>query len=441
MKNRFNLLIVISAIALLGIITMQFLWMYNSYGINKALFRRELNTELNHIILEWKGNQLESLFDSVTLNQVLHNNGITSVYISPQNFTNVLQKLAHKLMGNRALAFQDLALMNTLISEQLERKGFFLKPYYLAIYEEHKLIQCSIKPTIFENTSFKSDRVLLNDRNFPRYSIQLAFPNERRYFLGKMWGLLLASAFLVLITFGAFFYLLNVILNQKKVSEIKNDFINNMTHELKTPIATVSVAVEAIQRFDVLKQPERTQEYLSIAAGELKRLSMMVEKILKMAAFEKSEILLNLEKIDLNRLMQEVIGSMKLQLPNPVVLSAPSPIWIMADKVHLTNLIFNLLDNAIKYSAKNPVIELKCYESQGKAFLHVKDNGIGISTANQERIFEKFYRVPTGNLHNVKGFGLGLSYVMEVVKKHKGNIRVNSEVGKGSEFIVELNAI
>ena len=230
---------------------------------------------------------------------------------------------------------------------------------------------------------------------------------------------------------------------QKRLTELKNDFIQNITHELKTPISTVGVAIEALQDFEAIKNPARTQEYLDISRHELNRLSLLVDKVLRMSLFEKKEPELKLEKVDLKELIDNILNSMKIQFEKKNASFIPTyngeSFSLNGDPTHLSSVVYNLLDNALKYSRKQPVVQIELTENTNQLILKIKDNGIGIPSEDQEKVFDKFFRVPSGDLHNVKGHGLGLSYVASVVKKHGGTIKVESEPGSGSVFTIEFN--
>ncbi len=268
------------------------------------------------------------------------------------------------------------------------------------------------------------------------------FDNPFPYLIKKISPQILFSFFLVAFTSLAFLFLYRNLLAQRKLTEIKNEFISNVTHELKTPIATVNVAIEALRNFGGLQSPERTKEYLDISASELQRLSLLVDKVLKLSMFENHEIALQKESFDLLHLIEEVMFSMKLQFEKQkaaiTISSEGDNFMIDADKLHITSVIYNLLDNALKYCKEYPVIDAKLIRRKEYFELRVKDNGIGIDDAYQNKIFEKFFRVPSGNRHNTKGYGLGLSYVSYIVSRHNGSIEVESEPGKGSTFIVKL---
>ena len=252
---------------------------------------------------------------------------------------------------------------------------------------------------------------------------------------------ILFSVFLVAFTALSFSLLYRNLLRQNRLSDIKNEFISNITHELKTPIATVSVAIEALRSFNANLDAQRTKEYLDISANELQRLSLLVDKVLKLSMFEKKEIELQYELLDMKSLVQEVTSSLRLQFEKykaQVNISTDGDTTLEGDRLHLVSVIFNLLDNAIKYSADSPRIHVKIIGKGDRVNLVIQDSGIGIPEEYKGKIFEKFFRVPTGNLHNAKGYGLGLSYVAHVINRHHGTINVESIPGDGSEFIISL---
>lgn len=251
------------------------------------------------------------------------------------------------------------------------------------------------------------------------------------------------SLFIICITTAAFVFLYRNLRSQQKLAVIKNEFISNITHELKTPIATVSVALEALKNFNAIQNPAKTKEYLDISEAELQRLSLLVDKVLKLSMFEHKAIELNKETVYPEKLISEILSTMKLQFEKQqakVYFTADADITLQADKLHFTSVVYNLIDNALKYSGEKAEISITLRKENHMAVLEVKDNGIGIPAAYQQRIFEKFFRVPTNNRHNIKGYGLGLSYVYEVIKKHNGSISVKSETDKGSTFIIQLPA-
>ena len=275
------------------------------------------------------------------------------------------------------------------------------------------------------------------------FTFSLELQNTAAYLLKKMSSQIWVSVLLVGLTIFSFVLLLRNLVQQRKLTQLKNDFISNITHELKTPIATVSVAVEALRDFNALEDPQRTREYLDISSNELQRLSLLVDKVLKLSMFEKQQIELREEAVDLKQLVEEVVASMKLQFEKyqaqvNVHLQGKDFI-IKGDRLHVTSVIYNLLDNALKYSKINPSIRVDLIETAGEIEVAVTDNGIGVSPEYQEKIFDKFFRVPTGDTHNVKGYGLGLSYVAYVIQRHHGSIAMESEPGIGSRFTIKLH--
>lgn len=268
------------------------------------------------------------------------------------------------------------------------------------------------------------------------------FPSQDRDVFRQMWPFLITSIIVIIILIFSFYYIMVNNLKQKKLSVIKNDFISNMTHEFKTPISTISLASEMLGDKSISQTPEKQQRYLQMIRDENKRLSVLVESILQTSILDKGEFKLKLSEVDVHDIINTAINNTQLLISqrNGTILTylKAQKFKLQADRVHLTNIIFNLIDNAVKYSKDIPEISVSTFNTAEGIMIQIKDNGIGISKENQRKIFDKFYRVPTGNVHNVKGFGLGLSYVLAVVLKHSGTISVNSELGKGSTFNVHL---
>lgn len=274
------------------------------------------------------------------------------------------------------------------------------------------------------------------------YTLALELENTIPWVLKKLTPQILVSLLLVGLTLFSFVLMYRNLQRQRRLTHLKNDFISNITHELKTPIATVSVAIEALRNFNALHDPQRTEEYLDISANELQRLSLLVDKVLKLSMFEKQQIELNGEPFDFRELVEEVVASMRLQFEKyrakVSVQVHGDDFIIQADRMHITSVIFNLLDNALKYSKAHPSIEIDLASLPQSIEMSVTDNGIGISSEYQKKIFDKFFRVPTGDTHNVKGYGLGLSYVAYIMDRHKGVINVESQPGIGTRFTTKL---
>ena len=234
-------------------------------------------------------------------------------------------------------------------------------------------------------------------------------------------------------------------LQQKRLSEIRTDFVNNMTHELKTPISTIGLSADAIQRALTNPSADRIGQYVRIIKNENTRLKTQVERVLQIAALSPKKVALQNNTIDIHALILAATDTFRMQAQeqNGTIenLLNATNFSIKGDTVHITNVIYNLIDNAVKYTEKNPNIRIRTVNSNGWLRLEIEDNGIGISKGNQKMIFEKFYRVPTGNLHSVRGYGLGLYYVKTIIKAHSGKIHLESEPGRGSVFTIELKTI
>lgn len=269
------------------------------------------------------------------------------------------------------------------------------------------------------------------------------FPDYTGYLLNQMLPDAAFALLLFSVTASAFVLIFRSLRQQQRLTQLKNEFIGNVTHELKTPITTVSVALEALSDFEALRDPDKTREYLSLSKLELDRLSLLVEKVLRLSMFEQQQMRLQPEPLDLAALVRQVIAAITLQANRAganIHFDPPQgqEFTLNGDRLHLSGVIFNLLDNALKYGGEAPEINVSIQKTPHAIRLSVQDNGAGIPPEYQSKVFEKFFRVPAGNRHDVKGHGLGLSYVVQVLRQHGGTIRVESEVGKGSVFTVEL---
>lgn len=277
---------------------------------------------------------------------------------------------------------------------------------------------------------------------FKPLTFSLSLQQTTSYLFRKLLQPILVSIFLVGITLISFLVLYRNLIQQRRLAEQKNEFVSNITHELKTPIATVGVAIEALKNFNALKDPERTKEYLDISSSEIHRLGLLVDKVLKLSLFENKAITLQKENVDVLQLTNEVVSSMKLQFEkqhaNVSVESIGEKFIIEADKLHISSVVYNLLDNALKYSTGNPAISILLTSHKEHISLQVSDKGMGIADEYRNKIFEKFFRIPGGDRHNIKGYGLGLSYVNHIVRQHQGFIEVKSAKGEGSTFTVNI---
>ncbi len=274
-----------------------------------------------------------------------------------------------------------------------------------------------------------------------KFFVRATCSNSQYAVLKSMLITLLLSLLLIMLTIYCFLFVTRTILEQKKLADLKDDFINNMTHELKTPIATITVAIEGLQKFNALNDPEKTKRYLQTSREELNRLNQLVSKVLNVATFENKQIILAKEVINVDELLTEIIASEKSKTNKTVNISYANKDnveTIIADRFHFRNVLVNLVDNAIKYSGEPADITITLIKSGNNVLFSVKDNGIGIPPEHISQVFDKFHRVPTGNIHNVKGTGLGLSYVKYIVEAHGGSVSVKSQINTGSEFIVTL---
>jgi two-component system, OmpR family, phosphate regulon sensor histidine kinase PhoR len=335
-------------------------------------------------------------------------------------------------------------LLDSLIRLELRKGGIFTE-YEFGVYSPLRNIMV-IEKTGHYHKNLLEEGYAYN--MFPRdlfmtpEYLMIYFPNKKTYLFFQMWKMIVISVVLILVISLSFIYTIITIFRQKKISEMKNDFINNMTHEFKTPISTISLACEMLSDKDVEKSEKIHDNYVNVITEENKRLGSMAEKILQTAIIDKGQLKLHKELINLHQIIEDVIVSIHIQVDvkEGKIISELNArnYYIKADSTHITNLIYNVIDNAIKYTPEKPLIVVKTQSNQKGIFITVSDNGIGISKTNQKKIFEKLYRVSTGNVHNVKGFGLGLHYVKTVVDKHDGDISVESELKKGTRIRIFL---
>lgn len=386
--------------------------------------------------------KIESVLD-VVMNKVKDSNN--RMVVLSQKLSDSLHMIDKAFPGRRDRMMQFLFDIDSL---QDSVKIIELDSAYAKRLEEQNLDV----PFTIDRTVDARDRTEAKDKEpAPFNEVTLGFKNPITYrllignktsFIFKRIAIpILFSVFLVAFTALSFWLLYRNILRQNKLAEVKNEFMSNITHELKTPIATVSVAIEALRSFNANLDPQRTKEYLDISANELQRLSLLVDKVLKLSMFEKREIDLQYEHLDMKTIVQEVTSSLRLQLEKhhaQLNVTSEGDTTLEGDRLHLVSVVFNLLDNAIKYSKDAPKIDVSIIGNNNYINFVISDSGIGIPEEYKGKIFEKFFRVPTGNLHNAKGYGLGLSYVSHVVNRHNGTIDVESIPGDGSKFIISL---
>jgi len=297
--------------------------------------------------------------------------------------------------------------------------------------EEENLASNTYKIPLFGNDIFRDPGMLF-----------VSFPNKNALIIGNMWITMASSAGLLLVLIFIFTYTIYAIIRQKKISEMKTDFINNMTHEFKTPVATIMIASEALKDPEIVEDKKRINRLAGIIYDENVRLGNHIERVLSIARLEKKELKLEEAPVDMNELIVAVADSMSLQLQKKEAvvtldLNATDAV-VKGDELHLSNVIYNLIDNANKYSIGTPKITISTRNTARKLLIDVADEGIGMTKEQARRIFDQFYRVPTGNLHDVKGFGLGLNYVQDILQQMGGTIKVHSEKDKGTKFEISI---
>jgi len=338
----------------------------------------------------------------------------------------------------------DTTKLKEIITAELNSHGIKTKVKYgVTEYAPNNFVLLSKQAPLAElfRTPYSVDlfrRSMFDDNK----KLKLIFPDKKKYLYSTMSPMILSSSVFFLMVVAAFFLSFQIIFRQKKLSDMKTDFINNMTHELKTPIATISIASEMLKDNSISASQENRAKYAGIIFDENKRLYNHVEQVLQIARLEKGELQLNFEDRDVHAIitatanrfnlrLEELQGSIALQL------NAEQSIFKI-DEMHFTNVINNLIDNAIKYNDKAPLIKINTFNIITGIQIEVIDNGVGLAKEDQQKVFEKFYRVTKGNVHDTKGFGLGLSYVQSIIDKHSGKVWVESKIKEGSTFIIQL---
>ncbi|MDR3696595.1 HAMP domain-containing sensor histidine kinase [Mucilaginibacter sp.] len=398
-----------------------------------------------HLNLQWQQEQQRKQKERQLkeLQKMLENDSLQN---TPRGKTTVIENLAEEYgkYGEPLKMRLNPFWIDTLIRFELHNKGIDLPISYDVMTANSDSVIFSkandvtgAQPTFKNITVYQTpifSRDVINDPGL----IRLAFPQKNSLIINKMTASLATTGGLLLVLVFCFGYTIFSILRQKKVSEMKTDFINNMTHEFKTPVSTIMIASEALKDSEIAVDGSRVARLANIIYEENERLGSHIERVLNIARIEKDDFKLEKKPLDVNEMIAVVVDSMELKLQKcsaktTLQLDAENAV-ISADELHFSNVIYNLIDNAIKYSHNEPEITITTQNKNGQVVIKVADKGIGMSRDQQTKIFEQFYRIPTGNLHDVKGFGLGLSYVNTVVKRLNGMISVKSEKEKGSEF-------
>jgi len=337
----------------------------------------------------------------------------------------------------------DFSKLENYLLVELSNNGLGDMPLHFMVTDKNDKEVYRCKDMIGETETGGYKQVLFpNDPGVEIGTLYVYFPTRNDYIMESLRIYIPSILFSVvlLLVFGS---TILVIFRQKKLNDMKNDFVNNMTHELKTPISTISLAAQMLKDGDVGKTPSMLKHISGVIVDETKRLSFQVEKVLQVSLFERDRSNLSFKEVDINEILETVIATFKLKVENfdgrieknLTALNAN----ITADEMHLTNVFFNLMDNAVKYrSDRDLILVVRTWNEKDNLMISIKDNGIGIKKEHIKKVFERFYRVPTGNVHNVKGFGLGLAYVRKIVENHNGTIRAESEMNIGTEFIISL---
>ena len=370
---------------------------------------------------------------------------------SPEAVKEELRELASSLaMDFQCVALTDitgggedpLQTLNRIISKHLTGGGIDIDYEYAVLSENLEIAFHTDNYTQNEESDYFVTSLFPQDIFSRSGYLSMYFPRKTSFLFRSLGFMGISSMILTLVIVLSFSITIYIIFRQKRLSEIKNDFISNMTHELKTPISTISLASQMLNDSSIPDKSKNLTNIARIITDENRRLGYQVEKVLQMAIFDRGRIKLKKKNTDINELVHQVVTNFALQVTNKNGLVTEKydaeNANVEVDPVHFTNLISNLVDNAIKYSRDEPQVGIMTFNKNGKLYIRIRDNGIGIKKEDQRRIFEKFYRVPTGNIHNVKGFGLGLSYVKKIVEEHNGSIHLKSEVNKGSEFEISI---
>ena len=415
--SAIRLIVILAVLCITGITITQWYWVRRAFDLKEAEFERTVNTALFNVA-----------------NQIFNINKTPSPAVNP------VKQVSTNYFVVQVNSEIDVGMLEFLLRSEFEKRN-------IAADFEYGVYDCSSEKMKYgdfvplQATGDKTTAKRLPTWSNHAYYFGVQFPNREAHLINQM-GIWSFSSLVLLLVILFFAYTLFVILKQKRLSEIQKDFINNMTHEFKTPISTIAVSTEVLKNPDIVNQPERLLNYTTIIEKENIRLKHQVERVLQMAKFDKEDIGLKKERVDVHQIIRNAIhnSALPLQEKDGVIrceLGAGNSV-LDADRLHLINVLYNLIDNAIKYCGPSPEIGISTRNENKHLCIDVKDNGLGIARENHKKIFQKFYRVPTGNRHDVKGFGLGLHYVRSVVHAHKGTIRIESDLNKGSNFKISL---
>lgn len=401
-----------------------------NYGLNTKL-KSNYSLKIDSLALQ---NTQSSLLINEPFSTTIDKNG------SVELLTKYFQRGIHSHLDT--FTEINLKTFDSIFTRSIAMRGIVYLPHRIEIvdlYNDSSIVSRLSNPSGF----IPSKKAVYYYYNFDlhnKMAFRLCVEPTYRAVLYQMSGIL-GTSFLIIVILGiSFWYLIRIILRQKTVEEMKEDFTHNITHELKTPIAVAYAANDSLLNFKGVQNLEKRHTYLQIIQEQLKQLSGLVEQILSMSMEQRKHFRLNYEEIPLRSMLENLIYQHKLKANKPVEfqLDVADDLIVRADRTHFYNIVSNLIDNAVKYSKEKAEISIEAFHDNHKLTLKVHDKGIGIATDKQQHLFDKFYRVPTGNLHNVKGYGLGLYYVKIMVEQHKGTVAIESSIGKGSTFIIQI---
>jgi len=453
-QKKIYLVIALTTIALIGILLVQYFWIDAAYNTQQEQFDRRFN--------DLRGEISKSLRADMQLQNSMLAYTNNSIFPSLRSFIYKIPPPLPFVIANKALPNSNPLLPKSILKSKINDKidsvftaNNFNIPYEFSLIshnnacnqcgkEEQRVIILSsvsdIDPSSFLETNYKSGGTAL--LGFGHLNIN--FPSKG-FFIAKQIGWMLAlSVLAILIIGGCFGYTILTIRRQKKLAEMKNDFINNMTHEFKTPIFSISLASKALRKTQGIRESSKVQKFLDLIDDENQRLKDQVNKVLQMALMDAEESRLNKQEVNIHQLIRDVADSFHLKMEEQngsitLQLNAEKQL-IKADETHLSNILHSLIDNAIKYSDKQPDIIITTRDRDNGVCFSIADNGVGMDKETQKHIFDKFYRAQSGDQHDVKGFGLGLSYVKSIVEAHQGWIKLKSKINKGSRFTIYLPA-
>jgi two-component system, OmpR family, phosphate regulon sensor histidine kinase PhoR len=436
MKRIFPVIAILILLSLLGLIFFQVLWIKGSMETEEQKFRDHIimvTAQAAEDLMQEKGNMMpliknkSGIFPGERLQLELFRPTIIQRY-SIDEIRNIIQRAFDK-HNIKNVPFEFAIGTTSIIGNEIQTENFY------KLYSD----SANNKPVAIPLEAPGGSNA---EGIAPEEFLEIIVPHVKNIIWKSMTGIIIVSVIFTIIIICAFYITVRALLKQKKLSEIKSDFINNMTHEFKTPLATISLAVDALKNEKVINDREKINYFTGIIKEENKRMNKQVETILQAALLDKQEVQLNLKKLHASELITSALNNIQLQVEEKhgrlEVNMAAAKDTVMADDVHFTNLISNLLDNAVKYSKDNLLIKINTQNAGNNLKIKIEDNGIGMNKETLSRIFEKFYRAHTGNLHNVKGFGLGLSYVKTMVEAHHGTIKAESVPGKGTTFLLNF---